>query len=145
MPCQCGLRYCMAAALVPGRMRVFISCVLRMHFSHAERDFASSSTSFCTVTVQLFLTVCAQGLECGHRPRFHMRVSAGEFQRAFPRKKKCISMHAETRLRNHGIRLVVARHFHCLHKFKVVYMRIVSVWTTRARKSRSSSSVSARG
>ena len=79
------------------------------------------------------------------RPRFHVRISAGAFQRAFPRKKKCISMHAETRLRNHGIRLVVARHFHCLHKFKVVYMRIVSVWTTRARKSCSSSSVSARG
>ena len=79
------------------------------------------------------------------RPLFHMRVSAGAFQRSFPRKKKCISIHAETRLRNHGIRLVVARHFHCLYKFKVVYMRIVSVWTTRARKSRSSSSVSARG
>ena len=82
----------------------------------------------------------------GHvRPAFHVRVSAGAFQDAFPRKKKCISMHAETRLRNHGIRLVVARQFHCLHKFKVVRMRVASVWATCARKSRSSSGVSARG
>ena len=44
-------------------------------------------------------------------------------------------MHAETRLRNHGIRLVVARHFHCLHKFKVVRMRVASVWATRVEKS----------
>ena len=33
-------------------------------------------------------------------------------------------MHAETRLRNHGIRLLITRHFHCLHKFKAVHMRV---------------------
>ena len=53
-------------------------------------------------------------------------------------------MHAETRLRNHGIRLVVARHFHRLHKFKVGSMRVASVWATRARKSRQWSGVSSR-
>ena len=50
------------------------------------------------------------------------------FHRTFQRKKKLIPiyMHAETRLRNHGIRFVVARHFHCLHKFKIVPMRVAS-------------------
>ena len=80
-------------------------------------------------------------LSAHYRPAFHIRVSAG----GFPWKKTCISMHTETRLRNHGIRLVVARRFHCLHKFKVVDMCIMSVWTTCERKSRSSSSVSERG
>ena len=37
---------------------------------------------------------------------------------AFPRKKKSIFLHAETRRRNHGIRLVVARNFRCLCKFR---------------------------
>ena len=59
--------------------------------------------------------------------------------------KKCISMHVETRLRKNGICLLVARHFHCLYKFKVVRMRVASVWARRTRKSRSSSGVSARG
>ena len=49
------------------------------------------------------------------------------FSARFARKKKCISMYAETRLWNHGICLVVARYFHCLHKFKVVCMRVASV------------------
>ena len=42
-------------------------------------------------------------------------------------------MHAESRLQNHGIRLVVARHFHCLHKFKVVCMRVASIIMGNAR------------
>ena len=66
------------------------------------------------------------------------------FQRALPRNEKSLFMHAETRLRNHGIRLVVARHFHCLHKFKVACMRVALVGSTRARKSCSSSGLSAR-
>ena len=56
------------------------------------------------------------------RPAFHVRVSAGMFQHAFPQKKKCFFIHVEMRLQNHRIRLVVARHFYCLHKFKVMCM-----------------------
>ena len=44
-------------------------------------------------------------------------------------------MHAETRLRIYGIRLVVARHFYCLHNFKVVHVYVASVGNTRAEKS----------
>ena len=43
-------------------------------------------------------------------------------------QERCISTHAETRLQNHGFRLVVARHFHCLHKFKVMRMHAALVW-----------------
>ena len=41
------------------------------------------------------------------RPAFHVRVSAG----AFPWNEKSLVMHTEMYLRNHGIHLVVARHF----------------------------------
>ena len=58
-------------------------------------------------------------------------VSAG----MFPQKKKCISMHAEKGLWNHGIHLVVARHFHCLHKFKVVHVRVALRWAMHAEMS----------
>ena len=46
-----------------------------------------------------------------------MYVFHWHIQWVFPWKKKCISMHTEMRLWNHGICLVVARHFRCLHKF----------------------------
>ena len=59
----------------------------------------------------------------------------------FPYVRFCMRI----RRRNNITLLVVASHLHRVHKFKVVDMCIVSVRTTHMRKSRSSSSVSARG
>ena len=56
------------------------------------------------------------------RPAFHVHISTGAFQCAFPQKKKCISMHVETHLQNHRI---------CL----IVHMRVPSVWATCTWKS----------
>ena len=79
------------------------------------------------------------------RPAFHVHVCAGAFQCTFLQKKKCISMHAETHLWNHGSCLVVTRCFHCLHKFKVMCMRVASVWATHMWNSRSLSGISTHG
>ena len=43
-------------------------------------------------------------------------------------------MHVKTHLQNHRIRLVVARHVHCLHRFTIVCMHVALVWATRYRK-----------